>query len=151
MHRCAVFAALFCCSFLAVAYGESAVASVKTAKGSCSVQRASQTITVSEGMHLDEGDVLKTGNDGYLSFIMRDGTRISLGPDTELTVSEFAYDPGHDKLALVLKLGHGMLAYISGKIASFSPEAVKVQTPTALIGVRGTRFVVGLGVVKGTP
>jgi hypothetical protein len=76
---------------------------------------------------------------------------VSLGPQTELTVDQFAYDPSHGKFALLLKLGSGILAYVSGKIATFSPESVRVQTPVATIGVRGTKFVVGLGVSLRTP
>ncbi len=102
-------------------------------------------------MHLEIGDVLRTGTDSRLGFIMRDGTRVSLGPDTELSVDQSAYDPSHGKFALLLNLGRGLLAYISGKIAAFSPEAVRVQTPVASIGVRGTKFVIGLGMNPATP
>ncbi len=149
-----LLAALVCCLIAPVtarAADESAVASIKTAKGSCSVHRGSQTIVATEGMHLQTGDRLETGADSHLAFIMRDGTRIVLGSQTDLTIDQFAYDPAHSKLALILNLGRGMLAYISGKIASFSPEAVRVQTPVASIGVRGTKFVIGLGMPEGTP
>jgi hypothetical protein len=37
---------------------------------------------------------------------------------------------------------HGTLAVISGRIASHSPDAMKVRTPTAILGVRGTKFLV---------
>ncbi len=122
-----------------------AIASIKTVQGSCTVQRGSQSLPATQGMHLEVGDVLRTGSDARLAFMMRDGTRISLGPATELSVDQFAYDPSHNKLALLLNLGRGVLAYLSGKIAAFSPEAVRVQTPAATIGVRGTKFVVAVG------
>ena len=136
---------------VAGAAGEPVIASVKTVHGKCSVRRGAQTLPATEGMHLQLGDMLVTPTDGNLAFIMRDGTRVSLGPQTELTVDQFAYDPSHGKFALLLKLGGGILAYVSGKIATFSPEAVRVQTPVATIGVRGTKFVAGLGVSPRTP
>lgn len=122
------------------------IASAKIVEGACLVLRGAQSIPAKEGMHLQTGDSLKTGSDGRLSFIMHDGTRVSLGPDTELTVDQFAYDPSHKNFSLVLNLARGILAYVSGKIASFSPDAVKLRTPVAMVGVRGTKFVIGLGV-----
>lgn len=130
---------------------EPVIASIKTVQGNCVVQRGSQTLPATEGMHLQLGDMLKTVPGGGLALIMRDGTRVSLGPETDLTIDQFAYDPSHSKFALVMNLARGILAYISGKIATFSPEAVRVQTPVASIGVRGTKFVVGLGISPGIP
>lgn len=72
------------------------------------------------------------------------------GSNTELKIEQFVYDPSHSKFSLLLDMTKGMLAYVAGKIASFSPEAVQVQTPVGAIGLRGTRFVVGLGVPDGT-
>ncbi len=130
---------------------DAAIASLKTVQGSCWVQRGSQGMAATEGLHLQTGDLLRTGPNGRLGVMMRDGTRLALGPGTELSIDQFAYDPSHSKFALFLNLGRGILAYISGKIAKFSPEAVRVQTPSGSIGVRGTKFVVTVGVAPGAP
>ena len=153
MTKVVITVILFCVVAATAAWAadEPIIASVKTAQGNCFVQRGSQTVPATEGMHLHLGDLLRTGSDGRLAFIMRDGTRVSLGSGSELTVDQFAYDPSHGKFALLLNLGRGVLGYISGKIATFSPEAVRVQTPVASIGVRGTKFVIGLGVSPATP
>jgi hypothetical protein len=87
-------------------------------------------------------DVIKTGADGRLSFILHDGTRVSLGPNSEMKLSQFAYEPAQSNYGLVIDMAKGVLAYVSGKIAKFSPESVKVRTPTGVIGVRGTKFAV---------
>ncbi len=152
MTKAVMTAILFCISAATIAWAadEPTIASVKTVQGNCVVQHGSQTIPATEGMHLQVGDVLKTGSDSRLAFMMRDGTRVSLGPGSELSVDQFAYDPSHGKFALLLNLGRGILGYVSGKIAAFSPEAVRVQTPVASIGVRGTKFVVALGVSPGS-
>ena len=120
--------------------------SIKAVQGSCSVQRGTEAMTATQGMHLMEKDVLITGPDGYVAVMMRDGTRLSLSPETKLTIDQFTYDPSANKFALFLDLGRGVMAYVSGKIAHFSPEAVRIQTPVGSIGTRGTRFVVGLDV-----
>jgi hypothetical protein len=75
---------------------------------------------------------------------LEDGTRISLGPNTELKVDRFVYQPAQGKFGLLLRLGRGALAYISGRIAQFSPESVSVETPVAVIGLRGTSFAVSI-------
>jgi hypothetical protein len=128
---------------------ESFIGSVKTAQGRSFVQRASQSLPVTEGQHLLAQDVLHTGADGRLAFILRDGTRISLGSNSELKLDQFAYEPAESNYSLILDLTKGVFAYISGKIAKFSPESVKLQTPVGIIGVRGTHFAVALDAPRG--
>lgn len=125
------------------------VGSVKTVQGATSVQRASESLPVTEGLHLLAHDVLHTGADGRLAFILRDGTRVSLGSNSEMKLDQFVYEPAQNQYALVLDLAKGVLAYISGKIAKFSPESVKLQTPVGIIGVRGTHFAVALDAPRG--
>lgn len=151
MKRFVIATALFCFGAAIIASAADTVSgSIKAVQGNCSVQRGAETLAATEGMHLLERDALITGSDGHLAVIMRDGTRLSLGPDTKLSIVQFAYSPIDKKFALLLDLGRGILAYVSGKIASFSPEAVRVQTPVGSIGLRGTKFVVGLGVSGGS-
>jgi hypothetical protein len=123
---------------------EGVVGSVKTAQGHAVVRRGADSIAAREGMHLLLNDVLETSADGRLAAILQDGTRISLGPNTELKVDQFVYQPVEGKFALVLRLGRGVLAYVSGKIAKFSPGSVSVQTPVGVLGLRGTHFAVSL-------
>lgn len=76
--------------------------------------------------------------------ILEDGTRISLGPATELSVDKFIYEPAVGKLDLLVKLVRGLMAYVSGRIGQISPEASRVETPVGIIGLRGTHFGVSL-------
>jgi len=122
---------------------------VKTVQGTTSVQRASESLPVTEGLHLLTHDVLHTGTDGRLAFILRDGTRVSLGSNSEMKLDQFVYEPAQNQYALALDLAKGLLTYISGKIAKFSPESVKLQTPVGIIGVRGTHFAVALDAPRG--
>ena len=126
---------------------ETVVGSVKTAQGGAVVRRGVNAIPIREGMHLLLNDILQTAADGSLGVILQDGTCISLGPNTELTVDRFVYQPVDGKFGLLLRLGRGMLAYISGRIAQFSPESVSVETPVGVLGLRGTRFAV---LIEGT-
>ncbi|MEP6538283.1 MAG: FecR family protein [Bryobacteraceae bacterium] len=122
---------------------ESVVGSVKTAQGAV-VRRGADTIPIREGMHLLLNDTLRTAADGRLGLILQDGTRISLGPNTELRIDQFVYEPVDGKFSLLLRLRRGVMAYISGQIARFSPGSVSVETPTAVLGLRGTEFAVSI-------
>jgi len=123
---------------------ETVIGSVKTAQGGAVVRRGTDSIPIREGMHLLLNDILQTSADGRLGAILQDGTRISLGPNTELKIDRFVYQPVEGKFGLVLRLGRGALAYISGKIAGFSPESVSVETPVGVLGLRGTQFAVSI-------
>ena len=129
---------------LAVRGEEALVGSVKTVQGAALVRRGTESLTIREGMHLQLNDTLQTSPDGRLGVILQDGTRISLGPNTELKIDRFVYQPADSKFALLLRLGRGVFAYISGKIAQFSPESVTIETPVGVLGLRGTHFAVSL-------
>src|SRR5262249_53755826 len=134
-----------CASLVAVLLGAAegtspTVGIVKVAEGTAEVQRGDQTLPASPGLTLLEGDVLRTGADGRLGVVLRDDTRVSLGPETEIRIDRFLFAPAQGQLALVLKMARGVAAYVSGRIAKLSPDAVRVETPVAIVGVRGTEF-----------
>jgi hypothetical protein len=127
------------------AYSAEAIAgSVKTAQGGVVVRRGAQTIPVSEGMHLLVNDTLQTSADGRVGAILQDGTRIGLGPDTELRIDTMIYEPADQKFGLLLRLARGVMAYFSGGIARLAPGAVKIETPVGVIGLRGTHMAITL-------
>ena len=113
---------------------------VKVVKGEALVQRAGQSLPARDGMRLAEGDLLRTGPDGRLGVLLRDDTRLSLGPDSEIRIDRFAFAPAQGNLALVLRMLRGAATYVSGKLAKLSPEAVRVETPVGIVGIRGTQF-----------
>ena len=77
-----------------------------------------------------------------MGITLKDATVISLGPETEFAIDEYAYAPAKNKLKFGSRITKGSLNYVSGVIAKLKPEAVKVKTPTGTIGVRGTKFAV---------
>lgn len=140
----AIFLILGC--LISPARGAEAIAgSVKTVQGGVVVHRGVQTIPVTEGMHLLVNDILQTSADGRLGAILQDGTGIGLGPNTELKIDSFIYEPASGKLALVLRLARGVMAYFSGRIAKLAPGAVTVETPVGVMGLRGTHLAVSIG------
>ena len=87
-------------------------------------------------------DILETGSDGALGITFKDNTVISIGPDTQYVIDEFAFQPQKKKLSFVSRLTRGTLHFVSGTIAKLAPKKVAVKTAAGTIGVRGTRFLV---------
>lgn len=115
---------------------------VKTISGEASVTTGGNKVAASLGTPLYLGSQLKTGHTGSLGVTFKDDTLMSFGPDTELTVDKYLYAPNEDQFQLVASMLRGSLNYMSGLIAKMRPESVSVKTPTSIIGVRGTHFVV---------
>lgn len=132
------------CAGLSAQSGEGIVGSIKTAQGGVEVRRGGQTLPAREGFHLLLNDTLLTANDGRMGAILQDGTRLSLGPNAELQITRFLYQPVENKFGLLLRLARGALCYVSGKIAQFSSESVSVETPVGVVGLRGTHLAISI-------
>ncbi len=71
-----------------------------------------------------------------------DNSRLSAGPNTRVEFKQFRFNPTTQEGESLTQLHRGTLAIVSGQIAKRSPDAMKVQTPTTILGVRGTKFAV---------
>jgi hypothetical protein len=115
---------------------------IKIATGAVFIVRAGATIPAQPGQVVFEADTLKTGADGRLGLTLKDDTRLSLGPTSEIRLDRFAYAPAEGRLGFVLNVVKGVAAYVSGRIAKLAPDAVRLETPAAIVGVRGTTLVI---------
>ena len=115
-----------------------AVGRIKIASGSVFIVRAGGLLPARAGSAVFEADGLRTGPDGRLGITLRDDTRVSLGPSSEVRLDRFRYAPADSQLGLVLKVLRGVAAYVSGRIAKLSPDSIRLETPEAIVGVRGT-------------
>jgi len=118
---------------------------IKVVKGAVTVQRAGQALPAAPGTRLMAGDELRTGPDGSVGVTMSDNSILSAGPNSSLAMDRYAFDATTHRGRFDTSLRRGTLAVISGKIAKQSPEAMTVRTPAAILGVRGTEFVVSTG------
>lgn len=120
---------------------------VKTLNGGNATIRALDDVErpAAVGGELNVGDTIRTDRRASLGLTLKDDTMMSVGPDTELTLEEYLFEPARGDLKLESRLGRGTLQFVSGSIARLQPNAVSVKTPTGTIGVRGTRFVVRVG------
>jgi len=118
---------------------------VKVAKGSVAIERAAVKHAAAPGVAVEAGDRIVTGRDGSIGITLRDNTLLSAGPNSTVVLDKFAFDSTTHAGTIDASVKRGTLSVVSGKIAKQSPETVKFRTPTAILGVRGTSFVVDAG------
>ena len=111
---------------------------VKVTSGSVVIVRNGLERPAQIGGAVFATDHIKTGGDGRVGLTLKDDTRVSLGPNSELRLDQFEFAPATGHVALVIKFVRGVAAYVSGRIAKISPDAVRLETPAAIVGVRGT-------------
>jgi hypothetical protein len=115
---------------------------VKRVQGSVAMQREGQTLPVAAGTPVQVGDRLVTGADGSVGLTMADDSLLTAGPASTLVVSRFRFDSTTNDGNMLIELLKGTLHFVSGLIAKQAPQNVNVQTRNALMGVRGTEFIV---------
>jgi hypothetical protein len=115
---------------------------VKVVSGSAFVVRPEGTLPAKVGQIVYEADTLRTGEDGRLGVTLDDDTRVSLGPSSEVRLDSFRYAPAENSVGLAMRFLRGVAVYVSGQIAKLAPDAVRLETPSAIVGVRGTTVAV---------
>ncbi len=118
------------------------VALFKNVTGTIKVQRNGAVMDATAGTTLLVSDRIVSGPGATGGVVFKDGTLLTVGPSTELQVRNYVFEPAEAKYAFALYLAKGSAIYSSGKIGKIAPEAVNVSTPTTMVGVRGTRFII---------
>jgi hypothetical protein len=137
----AIAAGLVLTGTLAIAEAQD-IGRVKVSAGTVHLERAGQRVPAAVGTPVRASDVVVTGPDGSVGIAFADESLLSVGPDSVLAIDRFAFDPTTHAGAFDSTLRQGTLSGVSGKIVRQSPDAMKVRTPAAILGVRGTEFVV---------
>ncbi len=118
-----------------------AVGEVEFARGVGYAQTPGQGPRIlGKGLEFREGDTLSTSAGSSAIIRMQDGTRMTLRPGTDMVVQQYQYKEGAASNSMVLQLFTGGLRAITGLIAKNAPDAARLQTKTATIGIRGTDF-----------
>lgn len=115
---------------------------IKTVSGAAYIVRNGAELPAQQGQVVFESDSLRTGADGKIGVTLKDDTRLALGPGSEVRLERFAYAPGTASLGMVLKFVKGVTAYVSGRLAKLAPDSIRLETPSAIVGVRGTTLAI---------
>lgn len=124
------------------AWADEAAGMVKTANGNVSIERAGAKLPVRVGTPVYAADRLRTGSDASVGVTLRDNTVLSAGPNSLLVIDKFRFDSTTQSGLMSILIRKGTLLVATGKIAKQTPESVDFHTPTSVLGVRGTEFVV---------
>lgn len=116
---------------------------VKAVRGTAQLLAVDGTARPAQaGDRVGQVDRIVTEADSAVSLVLRDGTTLVVGPSSRLDVKEFHFDSTTQDGGILVSLLRGSLRMITGLIGKTSPDAVRVETQTATIGIRGTDFIV---------
>jgi hypothetical protein len=127
--------------FAAAAWAQD-VGEIKTVKGAAHVEREGKKLPASAGMQLRQADTIVTGPDGAVGITFLDNSLFSAGPNSVLVINKYRFDTTTHAGEFDASLNKGSLAVVSGKMVKQSPESMRIRTPSSIMGVRGTEFVV---------
>jgi hypothetical protein len=92
-----------------------------------------KTITI--GQSIAHKERIQTKSSGSVQLLFLDKTSMTIGPNSDLTIDEYVYDPSANTGKLAATLGKGALRFVGGQI-SHNGDA-EIKTASALIGIRG--------------
>lgn len=118
---------------------------IKTVSGAAFIVRQATTVQARAGDPVYAIDTLRTDADGTLGITLMDDTRISLGPSSEVRLERYVFAPAEGGLGMVLNFVRGVAAYVSGRMAKLAPDSIRLETPAAIVGVRGTTVAIKVG------
>lgn len=115
---------------------------IKVANGAVEIQRGAAKVPAKVGTAVQTSDVVVTGADGSAGITFTDNSLVSVGPNSVFAIDKYSFDSTTHAGQFEGNLRQGRLAAVSGKMVKQSPESMKIRTPSAIMGVRGTEFVV---------
>lgn len=121
------------------------IGQIKTVSGEALLVRGGEKIAAKLGDHVEQRDTVETGADGSLGITFIDNSMFSVGPNSNVSLDQFHFDSSKFQGSFLAHVKRGTMSMVTGDIARTSPEAVRIKTPVAILGVRGTRFAVRVG------
>jgi hypothetical protein len=118
------------------------VGEIKVVSGTVHLEREGKRLPVQPGAAVRQSDVLVTGADGSVGVTFVDNSLLSAGPDSVLAIDHYTFNQTTHAGKFDASLRRGSLAVISGRMVKASPDAMRVRTPSSIMGVRGTEFLV---------
>ena len=118
------------------------IGQIKNVAGQVFLSRNNVQQPAKTGDLIEQADVLTTGPNGSVGITFIDNTRFSAGPNSRIELKQFRFNPTTQEGEFLTDVQQGTLAIVSGQIAKRSPDAMKIKTPTTILGVRGTTFAV---------
>lgn len=127
------------------AWTAEAAGMIKTLKGSAQIERDGKPIPAKVGTEVFPKDRVTTGPASSVGITLKDNTQLAAGENAQLDLTKFSFDSSTHAGELNASVKRGALSVISGKVAKANPDAVRFNTGTVTLGVRGTEFIIEAG------
>lgn len=115
---------------------------VKTLEPSVTVVRKGVEANLEVGSKIFEGDTILTGSDGAVGITFSDGSMLTLGSSGKVVVDNYLFNLEEKKLTFLSQVLKGSAMFMSGAINKIAPGSVRFKTPTAILGLRGTKIII---------
>jgi hypothetical protein len=94
-----------------------------------------QTRTVMVGATVVMNEKVMTGPQGSTQLVFTDHSTLTIGPNSEVTIDQFVYDPADDSGKMAVSLGRGVMRFVGGELSHKGNATI--STPSATVGIRG--------------
>ncbi|MDR7306439.1 FecR family protein [Rhodoferax saidenbachensis] len=115
---------------------------LKAVQGSVEVIKGEARRVAAIGGPVAEAERIVTGAGGSAVILLRDGTLLTVGPNSQVDITRFQFDSTTQTGSLTVQVLLGTIRMVTGLLGKLQPENVKVGTPSSTVSVRGTDFIV---------
>ena len=120
---------------------------VQKLSGSASVIRNGVSIELQIGAAVQKGDVIQTGSNSSLGMTFVDGSAFGMTSNARMVLNEMIFDPNGSSNSSLISLVQGTITFVAGQTAKNGN--MRVETPVATMGIRGTAVLVEIGANDG--
>lgn len=106
------------------------------------VPAASRELSVGSDVFMQ--DLIASGENSRTQILLLDESSLKLGPNSEVVIDEFVYDPADGSGEIAARAASGTFRFVSGLIGRRDAQDVEIETPVATLGVRGTILTVDI-------
>ncbi len=117
--------------------------------GSATAIRNGVSIILNQGDNVEKGDVVQSGSGSTVGITFIDGTVFGLSSNARMVLNEMVYDPNGSNNSSLLSLVAGTITFVAGETAKHGD--MKIDTPVATMGIRGTAVLVEIDFDTGWP
>ena len=117
------------------------IAQVTAIRGDANIDREGKKIPIKFGTQVEQVDTIITSATAKLQIRFEDGTIITVGKDSNISMKDYKFDPvNKENNKASFGIDKGLFKVVTGKIGKMNPDKFKLKTQTATMGIRGTEL-----------
>jgi VCBS repeat-containing protein len=120
---------------------------IQKLSGSATVIRNGVSVELNIGDAVQKGDVVQTGSNSTLGMTFIDGSAFGMTSNARMVLNEMIFDPNGSSNSSLISLVQGTITFVAGQTAKNGN--MRVETPVATMGIRGTAVLVEIGANDG--